>query len=85
MDTFTTHSLTYGSEDRTERLQMAEGFGVFCEILSPNNVRSYTLNVSRMRLPKNELKKKKMALIDIPQGKAHKPSDLQKELQEPKG
>lgn len=28
---------------------------------------------------------KKMALIDIPQGKAHKPSDLQKELQEPKG
>lgn len=30
-------------------------------------------------------KKKKMALIDIPQGKAHKPSDLQKELQEPKG
>lgn len=59
VDTFTTHSLTYGSEDRTESLQMAEGFGVFCEILSPNNVRSYTLNVSRMRLPKNELKKKR--------------------------
>lgn len=84
MDTFTTHSLTYGSEDRTERLQMAEGFGVFCEILSPNNVRSYTLNVSRIQLLKNELKKK-MALIDIPQGKAQKASDLQKEIQGPKG
>lgn len=30
-------------------------------------------------------KKKKMALIDIPQGKAQKASDLQKEVQGPKG
>lgn len=81
--TSTNHSNTNGSENSTEgHIDLrANNQGVCCEILSPNNIGSYTYKGSPTWLPKHELNKDN-TIIKV--DGSHEVSTLNRELQEAK-